>query len=178
MEYTFRNSPAELPTTLFLSDDVLTIKTGKEQFSVPYLGVNQVHLDKVSPKLYRAIIHFEGHNPLVITNQYCVDSVTVEDRSRGYSIFIRVLHYHLKDKSKALYASGSDAGKLWTQVVIAAAVSFVLSFVGELLGVRFLNPFVQGGILSLVMGGLIFAWRAGHWPRTYNPTEIPLRFLP
>src|SRR5688572_82094 len=113
MEYTFRNSPTELPTTLFLSDEVLTIKAGKEQFSVPYLGVNQVNLDRVSAKVYRAIIHLEGHSPVVITNQYCVDSVAVEDRSRGYSIFIRVLHYHLKDKSKASYASGSDASKLW-----------------------------------------------------------------
>ena len=92
MEYTFRNSPTELPTTLFLSDEVLTIKAGKEQFSVPYLGVNQVNLDRVSAKVYRAIIHLEGHSPVVITNQYCVDSVAVEDRSRGYSIFIRVLH--------------------------------------------------------------------------------------
>ena len=178
MEYTFRNSTAELPTTLLLSDEFLTVKSGKEQFSVPYLGVNQVNLDKVNAKLYRAIIHLEGHNPIVITNRYCVDSVTVEDRSRGYSTFIRVLHYHLKDKSRASYASGSDSGKLWTQVVIAATISFVLSFVGELLGVRFLNPIIQGAILSLVMAGVIFAWRAGHWPRTYNPTEIPLQFLP
>lgn len=178
MEYAFRNSPAELPTTLHLSDEALTVRTGKQQFSVPYLGVNQVNLDKVNAKLYRAIVHLEGRSPIVITNRYCVDAVTVEDRSRGYSIFIRVFHYHLKDKSKAMYASGSDSGRLWTQVVIAAAISFVLSFVGEFFGVRFLNPFAQGAILSLVMGGLIFAWRAGHWPRSYNPTEIPLRFLP
>jgi hypothetical protein len=178
MEYTFRNSASELPTTLLLSDEVLTVKTGKEQFSVPYLGVTQVNLDKVNAKVFRAIIHVEGHNPILVTNRYCVDANTTEDRSRGYSTFIRVMHYHLKDKSKASYASGSDSGKLWTQVTAAGAISFVLSFVGELLGYRLLNPFVQGAILSLVMGGLIFAWRAGHWPKTYNPTEIPLRFLP
>jgi hypothetical protein len=178
MEYTFRNSATEVPTTLHLSDEVLTVSSGKEKFSVPYLGVVQVNLDKVNTKVYRAIVHVEGHSPIVITNRYCVDAVTVEDRSRAYSTFIRVMHYHLKDKSKAHYASGSETSKLWTQVVVAAAVSFILSFVCELMGVGFMNPFVQGAILSLVMGSLIFAWRAGHWPKTYKPTEIPMRFLP
>ena len=167
-----------MPTTILLSDQFLTVKTGNDQFSVPYLGVIQVNLDRINAKLYRAVLHMEGHRPILITNRYQTDAVTVEDRSRSYSTFIRVLHYHLKDKSKASYASGSDASKLWTQVVAAAAISFVLSFVGELFGVKFINVFVQGAILSLIMGSLIFAWRAGHWPKTYNPTEIPMRFLP
>ena len=163
---------------MLLSDQYLTVKTGKQQFSVPYLGVMQVNLDKISPKLYRAVVHLEGHRPIVITNLYHTDEVTIEDRSRAYSTFIRVMHYHLKDKSKANYASGSDVSKIWTQVIAAATISFVLSFVGELVGFRFMNPFVQGAILSLVLGSLIFAWRAGHWPKTYKPTEIPMRFLP
>src|SRR5690349_10005711 len=119
MEYTFRNSSAEMPTTISLSDQYLTVKTGNDQYSVPYLGVIQVNLDKINTKLFRAVIHMEGHRPMVITNRYQADAVTVEDRSRQYSTFIRVLHYHLKDKSKASYASGSDASKLWTQVVAA-----------------------------------------------------------
>jgi hypothetical protein len=178
MEYSFRNSAGELPTTILLSDQFLTIKQGNDEFTVPYLGVIQVNLDKTGPKLYRAVLHLEGQRPIVITNKYHAGPLTVEDRSRAYSTFVRVLHYHLKDKSRASYASGSDASKLWTQVIVAAALAFILSFTGELLGFRFLNPFVQGAILSIVMGLVILAWRAGHWPKTYKPTEIPMRFLP
>ena len=178
MEYSFRNSVGELPTTILLTDQVLTVKQGNDEFSVPYLGVIQVNLDKVGPKVYRAVLHLEGQRPIVITNRYHAGPLTVEDRSRAYSTFIRVLHYHLKDKSRASYASGSDASRLWTQVIIAAAAAFVLSFTGELLGFRFLNPFIQGAILSGVMGLVILAFRAGHWPKAYKPTEIPMRFLP
>src|SRR5690348_2369925 len=117
MEYTFRNSVAELPTTIQLSDQVVTIKQGQEEYSVPYIGVNQVNLDKVGPKVYQAVVHLEGHRPVVITNHYHAGQHTIEDRSRQYSTFIRVLHYHLKDKSRASYASGSDASRIWTQVV-------------------------------------------------------------
>jgi hypothetical protein len=178
MEYTFRNSSGEPPTTVLLADQCITIKQGQDEYSVPYIGVIQVNLDKVGPKIFRAVLHLEGHRPVVITNRYHAGQSSVEDRSRAYSTFVRVLHYHLKDKSRASYASGSDASRLWTQVIAAAAISFVLSFTGELLGIRFLNPVVQGVILSAAMGLLILAWRAGHWPKTYKPTEIPMRFLP
>jgi hypothetical protein len=112
MEYTFRNSVGELPTTILLSDQVLTVKQGQDEYSVPYLGVIQVNLDKIGPKVFRAVLHLEGHRPVVITNRYQAGQLTVEDRSRAYSTFVRVLHYHLKDKSRASYASGSDASRI------------------------------------------------------------------
>lgn len=178
MEYTFRNSAGEAPTTLLLSDHGITVKQGKEEYSVPYIGIHQVNLDKVKDKVYRTVVAVEGRRPLVITNRYQVDQRTVEDRSRAYSTFIRVLHYHLKDKSKALYASGSDASRLWTQVIVAAAIAFVVSFTAEFMGFSLLNPFFQGAILAAAMGLAVLARFISHWPRKYEPTEIPLRFLP
>jgi hypothetical protein len=178
MEYTFRNSAGEMPTTVLLSEHGITVKTGNDEYSVPYVGINQVNLDKLSTKVYRAIVLVEGHRPLVITNKYHADQRTVEDRSRAYSTFIRVLHYHLKDKSRASFASGSDATRMWVQMTVAAAVAFVISFTAEFMGVGILNAIYQGMILTAALGLLIVGRYAGHWPKRYNPTEIPLRFLP
>jgi hypothetical protein len=178
MEYTYRNSAGEAPTTVLLSEHGITVKQGKDEYSVPYIGINQVNLDKVGDKAYRAIVLVEGHRSLVITNRYHIDQSTVEDRSRAYSTFIRVLHYHLKDKSKASYASGSDTSRLWVQVVIAAALAFVVSFTADFMGVSLFNPIVQGVLLAVAMGVVLLARYVTHWPRKYEPTEIPLRFLP
>jgi hypothetical protein len=178
MEYTFRNSPGEMPTTVLLSEHGITVKSGNDEYSVPYVGIHQVNLDKLSAKVYRAIVLVEGHRPLVITNKYHADQRTVEDRSRSYSTFIRVLHYHLKDKSRASYASGSDTSKMWVQMSVAAALAFVISFTAEFMGVGMLNAFYQGAILTAALVLLIAGRYAGHWPKRYNPTEIPLRLLP
>jgi len=178
MEYTFRNSAGEMPTTIQLSDYGITVKQGKDQYSVPYIGINQVNLDKVGNKLFRAVVLIEGHRPVVITNKYHADQRTVEDRSRAYSTFIRVLHYHLKDKSRAMYASGSDAARLWAQICVAATIAFLISFTVEFAGVGLLHPVVQGSILAAALGLAVLARYAGHWPRRYKPTEIPMRLLP
>jgi hypothetical protein len=178
MEYTFRNSPGEMPSTIQLSEHGITVKQGNDQYSVPYIGINQVNLDKVGNKVFRAVVLIEGHRPLVITNKYHADQVTVEDRSRAYSTFIRVLHYHLKDKSRALYASGSDASRLWGQICAAATVAFLVSFTAEFAGFSLLEPVFQGSILAAALGVAIMARYAGHWPRRYKPTEIPMRLLP
>jgi len=178
MEYTFRNSPGEMPTTIVLSDHGITVKQGNSQYSVPYIGINQVNLDKIRDKVYRAVVLVEGHRPLVITNKYHADQRTVEDRSRAYSTFIRVLHYHLKDKSKAMYASGSDASRLWGQICVAATIAFFISFTAEYAGASIMHPIFQGAVLAAALGLAIIARYAGHLPRRYKPTEIPMRLLP
>lgn len=178
MEYTFRNSPGESATTVLLTEHGITVKQGHDEYSVPYIGITMVNIDKLTSKVFHAIVMIEGHRPLVITNRYYIDNHTVEDRSRAYSTFIRVMHYHLKDKSKASFASGSAASRLRLQIITAAAVAFVISFVAEYAGLSLLNPFVQGAVLATALALLILVRYVNHWPRSYNPTDIPMRFLP
>ncbi|HZY82594.1 MAG TPA: hypothetical protein VFE50_23870 [Cyclobacteriaceae bacterium] len=114
MEYTFRSSSAEMPTTIYLSEYNLTIKQGKQETIIPYAGINEVVLSKSHAKLFKTFLHPEGGKPVVITNRYYTSEKTVEDRSRAYGTFIRVLHFHLKDKSRANFVSGT--GSFWMRL--------------------------------------------------------------
>ncbi|MEJ0029348.1 MAG: hypothetical protein WDO15_02775 [Bacteroidota bacterium] len=103
MEYTYRASLNDMPTTIFLAEYNLTVKKGKQEMVIPYAMVNDVVLDK-NKKLFKTELHIDTHSKLTITNTYHASSKDVEDRSRAYSTFVRVLHFHLKDKSKARFA--------------------------------------------------------------------------
>lgn len=104
VEYTFRPSLNDMPTTICLAEYNLTIKKGKQESVIPYAVINEVLLNKSGSKSFRARLLPDGGKPIVITNTYQTSSKDVEDRSRAYSTFIRVLHFHLKDKSKANFA--------------------------------------------------------------------------
>lgn len=104
MEYTYRASLDEMPTTICLAEYNLTIKKGKQETVIPYAVINEVVLNRSTNKNFRARLSPDGGKPIVITNTYQTSSKDIEDRSRAYSTFIRVLHFHLKDKSKANFA--------------------------------------------------------------------------
>ncbi len=102
-----------MPTTICLTEYNLTVKQGKKETVIPYAVVNEVVLKKASSKLFQAKLFTEGARPIVITNTYYTSPKETEDRSRAYSTFVRVLHFHLKDKSKANYAVMADFLKLF-----------------------------------------------------------------
>jgi hypothetical protein len=105
MEYTYRPSLKEMPTTICLTEHNLTVKQGKQETVIPYAVINEVVLKRVSGRLFRTRLLPDAGKPIVITNTYHASSTNVEDRSRAYSTFVRVLHYHLKDKSKARFSA-------------------------------------------------------------------------
>lgn len=105
VEYTFRPSLNDMPTTICLAEYNLTVKQGKQETVIPYAVINEVVLNKNSGKLFRARLLPDGGKPIVITNTYQTSAREVEDRSRAYATFVRVLHFHLKDKSKAKYSA-------------------------------------------------------------------------
>ena len=178
MEYTFRASSVEMPTTILLTEYNLTIKQGKLETVIPYAGISEVILNKSGDKVYKTVLQPESGKPLLITNKYYTSGKSVEDRSRAYSTFVRVLHFHLKDKSKANFTSGNSTKKITLLTMLAAAVGFLISLTSGFLGVVFIHPLVDGVILTLlfVVMGLVFG--LGRLPRPYQPTDIPLDFLP
>jgi hypothetical protein len=105
MEYTFRPSLNEMPTTICLAEYNLTVKKGKQETVIPYAVITDVVLKKNSGKQFRTRLLPDGGKPIVITNTYHTSAKDVEDRSRAYSTFVRVLHFHLKDKSKARFSA-------------------------------------------------------------------------
>jgi hypothetical protein len=167
-----------MPTTIYLNEYNLTIKQGKQETVVPYAGINEIVLNKRGAKVFRTQILPEGGRPIVITNTYYTSEKTIEDRSRAYSTFVRVLHFHLKDKSKATFMSGNGASSLWLWLSFSTALAFLAALTAGYLGFKFVNPLVDGIILTIAFGAIVVAIRLGRFPKAYTPNDIPLEFLP
>jgi hypothetical protein len=167
-----------MPTTIYLNEYNLTIRQGKQETVIPYAGINEVVLNKPRAKVFRTRINPEGGRPVVITNTYYTSEKTIEDRSRAYSTFVRVLHFHLKDKSKANFMSGNGAQSIWIWLCFATALGFLTALTAGYLGVVFINSLVDGAILAIAFGAIVVAMRLGRFPKAYTPNDIPLEFLP
>jgi hypothetical protein len=178
LEYTFKNSAREAANTIALHDYNMTLRTSEGELVIPYANIMNVRLCKVSESLYRTVLVYNDHKTLVITNQYVASNGGTEDRSRIYSTFIRVLHFHLKDKSKALYKSGCSMEKLWRSSIAAATGSFILCFTADLLGFNIFNPYIDAIALSALFIMMLFMLQLGRLPKDYSATNIPFELLP
>lgn len=167
-----------MPTTIYLNEYNLTVKQGKQETVIPYAGINEVVLNKPGAKLFKTQIHPEGGRPIVITNTYYTTGKSAEDRSRAYSTFVRVLHFHLKDKSKASFMSGKGIGSIWIWLSFATATGFLVALTAGYLGFVFVTSLVDGAILAIALGIAVVVLQLGRFPKSYTPSNIPLEFLP
>lgn len=177
MEYSFKNTARDLVHTVLLNDYNMTVRTGGTEIVIAYANITNVRLCKVSGEVFRMIVSYQG-KILMVTNQFVADNGAIENRSRLYSTFVRVLHFHLKDKSTAHYKSGCSREKLFRSTVFAAAFSFILCFIADFLGFHILNPYVNAVILSALCVGVLLMMQLGRLPKDYSATNIPFELLP
>lgn len=177
MEYTFKNTAHDQVRTILLNDYNMTIRSGGEEMVVPYTNITNVALCKVSDEVFRMIITHNNRS-LVVTNQFVSDDGTTEMKSRLYATFVRVLHFHLKDKSSAQYKSGCSREKLWKSAGLAVFASFILCFVSDFLGFYVINPYVDAAMLSVLFVGVLVLMQFGRLPKDYSATNIPFELLP
>jgi len=176
-EYTYKNSVADKPCTAVLTDYNLTIQSdGREQI-IPYANILSIRLCKAKNK-YRAYIYPDGGSPITITNQFYLSGSEHEDRSSQYATFIRILHFHLKDKSTAEYMCGENLKNLLTWACGAVVVVFIVSFLLEFLQMNPVNSIILAVGLSFLAIALIVVFNWGRFPNIYRPENIPLQFLP
>ena len=178
LEYTFRNSVKEEAQTIMLNDFNMTVRSGKTSFTIPYANITSVRLCRMSSASYKMIIHHDSDKPLIISNRYVVKNNHVEDQSRLYSTFVRILHFHLKDKSAAEYSSGCSINFMWRWGIAAVVFSFILSFAADYLGFKIMDAYLEATILAGVFAAVIFLLNAGRLPKSYTSTDIPLNLLP
>jgi Mn2+/Fe2+ NRAMP family transporter len=95
-----------------------------------------------------------------------------------YSTFVRVLHYHLKDKSGAIYSSGCSKTVLWKWGIFSIIPAFIFSFTIDYLGYGLINPYALTLIITGVSAIAVLFLQFGQWPKEYNATDIPLNLLP
>ncbi|MBN8652828.1 MAG: hypothetical protein J0L67_15450 [Cytophagales bacterium] len=176
-EYTFKNSISDKPCTVILTDYNLIVQKGGDERSIPYANIASVRLCR-SRKRFTAVIQPDGQVPITISNQFYLSGREREDRSRQYATFVRILHFHLKDKSAPEYVCGKHLHSLIIWACILVVLSFALAFVLEYLN---LNPISTWGLALLISGTMLMILTATSWgrfPNIYKPDQIPFQFLP
>lgn len=176
-EYTFKNSAGDKPCTVILTDYDLIVQTGGGERSIPYANIASVRLCR-SRNIFTAVIQPDGQSAITISNQFYLSGREREDRSRQYATFVRILHYHLKNKSAPEYVCGKHLHRLITLACVLVVLSFALAFVLEYLN---LNPLSTWGLALLISGVLLLILTATNWgrfPNIYKPDQIPFQFLP
>ena len=178
MEYTFKNSISEKACTVLLDKYQLIVQLPDKKQVIPYASIMEIRLSKGIHGFFKVHVCADNQSRVVITNQYALQGGKFEDRSRQYATFIRVLHFHLKDKSQAKFISGSNLSLLLTCCIVSVAASFLISIVASWLYFNSLNPWITG----LSMGGLavaaILIFNLKSLPKPYTANDIPLQFLP
>lgn len=177
LEYTFKNSHRDQAHTILLNDYNMTVRSGQVEAVVPYANITHVRLCRVSDGIFRMIISYNNKS-LIVTNQFVSNAGEVQTNSRLYATFVRVLHFHLKDKSTAHYKTGCSREKLWKSAVIASVGSFLLCFVSDFLGFHVFNPYLDACILSGFFIAVLYVLQIGRLPRDYSAANIPFELLP
>ena len=165
-------------TVITLGDYGFTISKGKQDGSVAYANIHSVRISRSSGRLYRMHIYPDGQTPIVIGSLSYEKDENEIDHCREYSMLVRVLHHHLKDKSPAVFSCGGSSEKIWIWIIVSVMASFAITMVGRYLGLGLLNPYADALLLSLLFIAFVIVLNLGNIPKSYNPAEIPLHFLP
>jgi hypothetical protein len=177
LEYVFNNHPSQSPSTILLSEFNMSVQHKGDEKLIAYPSVTQVRLTK-SKSVYRAIISIDESKPIVVTNQLYHSDRRIEDRSRQYETFIRVLHFHLKEKSATRFVAGCSWVEAVGVVVCSLLLSVVISYGLDSLNLSFVDPFAMSLLFSTLTLGFLAATFWPSLPKRYKPTEIPSPFLP
>ncbi|NOT75577.1 MAG: hypothetical protein HOP08_11655 [Cyclobacteriaceae bacterium] len=178
MEYSCKNSPKDEQMALVLGDYSLIFRKGETEEVIAYANILSLRINKLSGKVYRMHLYPDGHRPIIISNQCFDKSGKLVDQSREYSLLVRVLHHHLKDKSKSVFSCGGNSEKIWQLIGISTIFFFLGSLLANYWSISLFNPYIQGSVLSGVAAAIIITLNARNLPKTYQPTEVPIQFLP
>lgn len=178
MEYTFKNSISEGAQTILLHVDHLIVQFPEREESFTYDRILTVKLTKSKRNLFTLELTFDKGRSIFITNKYFLSTKECEDRSRSYDTFVRVLHFHLREKGRAKYYSGFSMNHLTTLILGAAFGSFIVSFISEYFGFSITNSLAQALILTVFAVVIILIANRRIFPKIYSPLNIPPEFLP
>ncbi|MBI3218814.1 MAG: hypothetical protein HYZ44_04825 [Bacteroidetes bacterium] len=177
MEHVFNNRPSQSPSIILLSEFNMSVQHKGDEQLVAYASVTQVRLTK-SNSTFKAIISIDGSDEIEVSNRLYHADGNVEDRSRQYETFIRVLHFHLKEKSVTQFVAGCSWLRAMAVVFGSLVLSVAISYALDWLNLSFVDPFTMSLLFSALTIGFLVATFWPSLPKRYSPTEIPTQFLP
>ena len=178
MEYTFRSSALEAETTVVLDDYTLRCRNGENEEVISYASITSVRINRLSKHVFKIYLSADGHRSMAIASQSLTENGMMVDHSTGYSLFVRVLHRYLKDKSQAVFRSGGNTDRVWQWIALSAVISFCISMAAGYLGFSLLNFYIQALIFVALTAVMITAFSIRKLPKSYDPSDIPIQFLP
>lgn len=177
MEYTFKNDLSEKPITVVLGEYSLSLQMDGREMTIPYANILSIRL-KRSGKRFVTVIKPADQPEVQISNQYVYSNNQYENRSAQYVTFVRVLHFHLKEKSMAYYVCGNSLQNILLASCASVIIAFGLSYAIDAIQLNPFNNNITALIFSLISMALIAIVNWGHFPNVYKPENIPLQFLP
>jgi hypothetical protein len=177
MDYSYRRSAQENEKVFTLrSYDVVIFSEGKEVV-IPYAEIIEVRLLR-KRMIYEIVLNTLDFGGISISNLSYDSKGQKVLQSRAYHTFVRMLHMHLSEKSKAYFYTGFNAYRKMIGMsglaLITLSLFLTLEYVNVLPGKSLLVA-----LIVFFMGSLIiFGFQINQWPRAYNPSSIPLKMLP
>src|SRR5688572_14857853 len=99
VQYSFTPSARALHLSFTLTQTHLIQTTAAGEIEIPFSSVTRVRIDR-KRGIFKTFLDCRGIPSVMISNQSFEKNGDPKDKSREYTLFIRLLHYYLKDKSK------------------------------------------------------------------------------
>jgi len=176
MQYTFRNKRGQESSIISLLDTRLVFTCGNASRTIPYANIARVQMERLANRFYSIELYFDQEQSILITNRHYVSTTgALEFQSQSYSTFVRVLHFHLKDKSKAAFVTKRAKSFLWLEFLAISLLSSGLVFSADYWQLNYAQAIGGGSLLAIASGALILLH---HRKKVYSPLDIPLELLP
>lgn len=176
MEYRYRIHPKDKETIVKLHANTLEITTDRITRTISYSKVMDVRLSK-SRHVYS--LHLEAFDYRTVVRSQSVSEIGEKiDQSHAYLTFIRVLHMNLLVHSKATYSLGFSSIFILFALSCWVVLNALLFTMEEYFDFISLSTLLVSSLLFLAGVLVLVGLLLYHWPRSYWPTHIPLKFLP
>ena len=177
MEYSFRRAAHEPEISVLLGHLELAVHTNQAVETIPYDGIYRVKLHRHGG-YFSITVYSNGHKPLHITSRRWDANGNAIQNTSAYITFVRVLHFHLRDKASAGYHLAGDLGAQVIYSLIGAAVGLALSLTLDLTSLNLMPLGPQSIVLGATSLLAALTWQTWRSPDKYDPGQIPLHFLP
>ncbi len=181
MEYNFKITESGSERSIILKNDMLHYVVDNAIYEVPYNIINAVWLNKpggiCTPNHYSCTLNIEDDKPIFISSRNWDENKREMHQQNHYNSFVRVLHVHLKEKSKAKYGFGVKPKYYALRVIAIITIIAIASYVA----LTFKDSWY---ILVAPVAVSIFVLTCGlnfcvkNFPSKYKPDQIPMRLLP
>lgn len=166
---------------MLLTSNALHLYIDGAKYTTPYEKVVGVWLSTpagfLAGNTYACTLNIEDAKPIYVPIKNFDESGDLIDQSNHYNSFIRVLHVHLREKSKAHYYFGVRPISYAIKVLVLLSIIFACLACYLLLNLSGVVV-IPLGLVLMASAYTLLRFGIKSFPKLYDPNEIPLGLLP